>query len=777
MRQKILFDNEWLFHKGDIKIETPSNKGAVYIGAKTERYKVGPASRFYYAEVDSYELDKEYKCDKWISVNLPHDYLMDSPIDSNENNSLGFIKRENAWYIKKFIITDEDKNKRITVLFEGIAVKSTIYINGCLIKHNFSAYNSFEIDITDYVLFNEENRLVVYCDTSESEGWWYQGGGIYRHVYLIKTDLISIDLWGLYVKTILIDDNNWLLDVTTTIRNDYYKNKNIKLEISIYDAQDTFLVSNSINSKINERDLKDVNLKLEVHNPSLWSPDTPNLYYAVARIYLNNKLVDEYKTRFGFRTYYVDPNKGLFINNKKYTIYGVCGHNNGGRLFGQAVPDNIFKYRIEELKKIGINGYRTSHYMQSEYLMDVLDENGFIVMDETRWFESSEEGKEQLKALVKRDRNRPSVFFYSLGNEEPFTTTEQGRRIFKNLKSFIKKLDDTRLVTTAVSFDPSESTIFNDTDVIGINYNFESVDSVRNKNPNKGILFSEFCACGITRGWYNDDDDSKGYKSTYDKDTENIFFRAREFNYKFLNEREYMLGGYVWHAYEYNGETIWPRLSSCSGLIDLFLQKKESYYHTESLISKKPMIYLMPHWNYRGQEGREIRVVAYTNCSRVELYLNDELIGEQEVESYGHAEWKVPFKEGKLVAKGYNENGEVVECERVTTGKPYKLKLELETEDVQANGKDYAIFMCYVVDENGNKVPDAEELVRFTCNGVGEIYATGSDTSDHSSPLLSTRKMRAGSITIAVKMKDKKGKLTLIAESNNILSTYFEKEF
>ena len=241
MREKILFDNEWLFHKGDIIIDKPTNKGAMYIGAKTERYKFGPAARYYYAEVDSYELDKEYKPEKWINVNLPHDYLMDSPIDPNENNTLGFIKRENGWYIKKFNLSDEDKNKRITILFEGIAVKSTIFINGCLIKHNFSAYNSFEVDITDYVVFNEENRLVVYCDTQESEGWWYQGGGIYRHVYMIKTDLVSIDLWGIYVKPELID-NKWKVDVTTSIRNDYYLDKDIDLEIEIYNENELVII-------------------------------------------------------------------------------------------------------------------------------------------------------------------------------------------------------------------------------------------------------------------------------------------------------------------------------------------------------------------------------------------------------------------------------------------------------------------------------------------------------------------------------------------------------
>lgn len=336
------------------------------------------------------------------------------------------------------------------------------------------------------------------------------------------------------------------------------------------------------------------------------------------------------------------------MNDRYVKIKGVCSHQDFG-LTGIAVPDNVQRYKIEMIKEMGANGFRTSHYPHGEATMDALDELGFVVMAETRWFESTEEGKAQLKMLMKRDRNRPSVFFWSVGNEEPHHTTEVGRQICRNLVSFAKKLDDTRPVMTATDV-PHIATVNDETDIIGINYSLGKYDEVHKKYPQKAVFASECCATGTTRGWYDADAPEKGYYSAYDKDT-TAWFLSREHTWKFMAERDWIFGAYQWAAFEHRGETVWPRLCSVSGAIDLFLQKKDAFYQNMSHWIEKPMVHLLPHWNFEGREGEVITVCAYTNCQELELFLNGKSLGKRQIEKYGHGEWKVEYQPGTLAVK------------------------------------------------------------------------------------------------------------------------------
>lgn len=767
MREIIDFNDDWYFHKGDLPAEYPPYKGIAYISAKTERCHIGPASKDYRAKSESYNCDAEHKTECWRNVTLPHDYIIEGIPSEEHNCALGFLPYDNAWYRKNFYLPASDRGRRITLFFEGVATHATVYLNGCLMKHNFCGYTSFEVDITDVVKYDADNVLAVYVNTEHHEGWWYEGGGIYRPVRMIKTDLVSVDLWGIYACPVSLGGGEWRVDTKTTVRNDDVRTRAVKVIGEILDGGGTVVASAESHARIGGKDKKTLSYSFHMTDPALWSPDAPNRYTMRARIFSGKTECDRDEVKFGFRTFRLNPDEGMFINGKHYKIKGLCGHADCG-FTGKAVSDNLHRYKVRLMKEMGANGYRTSHYPQSEALMEELDKNGFIVMDETRWFESTEEGKAQLEMLMKRDRNRACVFFWSVGNEEPHHKTEEGGRIAQSLIALAHRLDPTRPITTAVSHSPEKATVYEFLDVLGINYNWSTYEAVHEKFPQKAVFSSECCATGSTRGWYYPQDDNMAFLPAYDRDT-NSQFRGREFTWKYIMERKWLLGGYQWIAFEHRGEATWPRLCSQSGAIDLFLQKKDAFYQNRAHWSEEPMVHLLPHWNFAGLEGTPIRVVAYTNQPRAELFLNGVSLGGREIEPYGHAEWSVSYEPGTLEVRAYDKEGKCVAVDRrITSGTPYALHLTLDTPDVTANGRDIAILTCTVVDRNRNEVPDATPTVSFTASGAGTVYSTGSDITDHTSLFSPIRKMRAGRIGVAVKMGNRAGTLTVIAESEGL---------
>ncbi len=769
MREKILFDDNWLFHKGDIDIAFPTDKAPTYVQSKTERRHWGPASRYYDCGSEVFKRVGLICTEKWENVNLPHDYIILQEPNKDENKALGFFKYENAWYRKKFTLSEEDLEKRITFLFEGVATHATVYVNGCLMKHNFCGYNSFEVNISDVAEVGE-NTIAVYVETHDHEGWWYEGGGIYRHVWLCKTEKVAVDLWGVYVRPEKLDDDNWQVKIETEVFNDNFKDMSVEVVNTIYDQDDRQVATVRGNLNILLRDKNTAICETIVENPELWDIDRPYLYTVVTDINVDGELLDTYKTRFGFRTFELNKDTGFWLNGRRVKIKGMCAHQDFG-LTGKAVPDNIHRYKIELIKEMGANGFRTSHYPHSEATMDALDELGFIVLNETRWFESSDEGKEQLEMLVKRDRNRPSVFFWSVGNEEYHHRTEVGRRIYKNLAAFVKKLDDTRPVTTAVTNDPESAIVHEEVDFIGVNYYLDRFEKMRENFPNVPVISAECCATPSSRGWYFDDSLEKGKSSAYDKDIA-AWCISREKAWKFICEREWVAGEYQWIAFEHRGEAVWPRLCSISGAIDLFLQKKDAFYQNQShWIEDRPVVHLLPHWNFAGLEGEMIKVWAYTNCDELELFLNGKSLGKKTIEKYGHGEWEVPYEPGTIRVEALKDGKVVCFEEKSTTGKAVKLNLKLDNKVKVANGKDIAVITCYCTDSEGREVPDATPFVNFNANALGTIVGTGSDNADHNPVYFTSRKMYAGRITVAVKVGTLAGDLKVYANSENLDST------
>lgn len=746
MRTRERFNTNWKFHCGDIKLDRPVDKGSIYIQSKTERYKMGPAAIHYNDDPDNWEVAPNCPNETWETVMLPHDYVVWGTPDPKENNTLGYVKYDNAWYRKHFTIPKEDSDKRIVIEFNGCSGSSTVYLNGCLMKHNFCGYTSFEVDITDYVIYGGENVLAVYINLEEFEGWWYEGGGIYRDVWLTKTDKIAVDTYGVYINPVRVSDELWRAELEATLVSKSAIDEDADIVTEIIDKCGSTVAVAKASLSVPSQYKATVKYETEIRSPHLWDIDDPYIYEVKTTVYKNGAPCDEHFTRTGFRYYRCDANEGFFLNGRNVKIKGVCAHEDCG-LLGKAVPANVHRYKMKLLKEMGANGYRTSHYQQNAAILDALDELGFIVLNEARWFASTEEGISQLEALVKRDRNRPSVFFWSLSNEEYYHATEQGGKISQTLMRALRRLDKTRPVTSAVNRGHEQATgLFDELDFIGVNYTWEIYELLHKKYPDKAILSSENGATGSSRGWYLPDRSDIAYLSAYDKDTTDRY-KSREYTWKFISEREWMMGGYQWAGFEHRGETVWPRLCSQSGAIDLFLQKKDAFYQNRSHWSDEPNIHILPHWNIEVYDNEPVRVWAYTNCEEAELFLNGKSLGRKKVEKHTHVEWMVDYEPGKIEAIGYN-GGKIVASENhETAGKPERLVLRLENE-VRSN-IDVAIITCYAVDAEGRFVPNASPTVSFHTNKMGRIISTGSDICDHTPLGSPIRKMREGYISVA----------------------------
>lgn len=392
MRQEILLNDGWLFHKGDIAEPVSPDKGFVYMQSKTERKKSGPAA-FAFPDTPNAFIGSLLSPIKWEYVRIPHDYILFQDCDKNENCCFGYFRYENAWYRKHFSLPENSENKRILLRFDGIAGKSVIYLNGCLMKHNFSSYNTFEIDITDYVYFEKENVIAVSVSAEDFEGWWYKGGGIYRDVHLTLTENTAIDLFGVYAPAKKIGENLWEINFETTVVNANYEDKTVNVKSSIIAPAGTVIAESDGKGNISARSKAVLKYSAVIKNPLLWDCGNPNLYTVKTVIIENGKEIDESYTRIGFRTAEFTVDRGFLLNGKPVYINGVCAHQDFG-LTGLAVTENIAKYKMSLIKEMGANGYRTSHYMQTESYLDACDELGILVFDEARWFESTPEAFE-----------------------------------------------------------------------------------------------------------------------------------------------------------------------------------------------------------------------------------------------------------------------------------------------------------------------------------------------------------------------------------------------
>ena len=774
MSERILFCDEWLFHDGEIVTERPAMKGPVYTQAKTESYRCGPASINYDDRPNDFGNRAGHMIthERWETVKLPHDYIVNSPVTAKGNNALGFYDYRPAWYRKHFKAQDGWRGKRVELEFLGIATECDIYINGVYMTRNMTAYTPIVVDISDFIKFDgADNVIAVHVTCETIENWWYNGAGICHKVYLNVSDMLSVARDGVFISPRKLSDTVWEMPVSVEVRNGSLEDCRATVTTDLLSDTGEVIATVSGEIFVPARDTAEVKYSTSVTSPRLWDVDSPNLYRARTGVFADGVMTDEKYDRFGFRTVEFDAERGFLLNGRSLKLNGVCGHEDFA-LTGKAVPDNVMRHKVRMLKAMGANAYRCAHSMQDEALMDAFDSYGMLVMAETRHFSSTPAHMAELRALVKRDRNRPSVIMWSVGNEEHYFITDEGRRIAENMIFEVKRLDGTRPVMTANDKMPEKCTVYEASDIVAVNYNPSLYDYLHEKFPSKPFVVSECSAAGGTRGWYYGDSLERGYRGIYDKDVNN-WFQSHENVFTYFRERPWISGWFVWSAFEYLGEAVWPRICSVSGAIDLYLQKKDSYYQLKSYYSDQPTVHILPHWNM--ETGDVVRVFVYDNCDSVELFLNGKSLGREKTERYVHHEWQVPFEAGRLCCVGYDAAGKkIAECVRETTGKPVALGLRLENaDDICANGEDLALVTCYMTDSEGREVPDAEGMISFMTESGVKIIGTGSDNADHTPPACPDRRMRAGRALCAI-LPLCPGKTTVIAKCYGLTSAKLE---
>ena len=674
----------------------------------------------------------------WREVDLPHDWAVELPFSAAASHSHGYHtigwkypETSVGWYRKKFTVPASDFGRKISIQFDGVQRNATVWVNGFYVGNEPSGYASSVYDITDYLNYGAENTVAVRVDATMEEGWFYEGAGIYRHVWLNKTDRLHVAQYGTFVTTEINGDNAEIL-VRTKIENQYAKQSTFTVEQSLIDANNKEIVSNKLENVILKGNLNNTYFqKIKVENPTLWSLENPYLYKIETSIIADGQVLDTYTTNIGIRTVRFDPNLGFFLNGKSVKIKGTNNHQDHAGV-GTAIPDALQEFRVKKLKEMGNNGIRTSHNPATPELLDICDRLGMLVLDENRLMGINQEHFDLLERFMIRDRNHPCVILWSLGNEEwAIESNEKGARITKTMQEFAQKIDSSRAFTVAVSggWDNGSGKT---AQVMGYNYIVQgNIDEHHKKFPWQcGIGTEETNTIG-TRGIYVDDI-KNGHMAATNRMPENA---GTESGWKFYAERPFLSGLFFWTGFDYRGEAnplSWPAVNSEFGLVDLCGFPKDIFYYLKSWWGTKPVMHVMPHWNWKGSEGKNIKVTIYSNADEVELILNKKSLGKKVMEKNGHLEWDVTYEPGILIAKGFVKGKLTVSEQVETTDAPAKVALSTERSQLNADGEDVAVVTVQLNDLKNRLVPTANNEIAFSITGPGKIIGVGNgDPSSH----------------------------------------------
>lgn len=675
----------------------------------------------------------------WRKLNLPHDWAVEAPFAASASHSHGykavgraFPERSVGWYRKSFLVPESDLGRRISVEFDGVHRDSVVWINGFYLGRQPSGSTSFRYDLTDYLNYGGNNVIAVRVDVTLEEGWYYEGAGIYRHVWLTKTDPLHVAPWGTFVTT-EIEGNVARVNAATTVINAAFAAATFEVEQSVLDPDGREVAAASVRGLTLAAGASgEFPCPLEIASPRIWSLESPALHRLSTVIRSGGKVVDRYETTFGIRTIHFAADLGFFLNGKHVLLKGTNNHQDHAGI-GVALPDALQEFRLRRLKEMGNNAYRTSHQPPTPELLDACDRLGLLVVDESRLMGPSPEQLSQLEALIRRDRNHPSVIIWSVGNEEwAIEGNEKGARITASMQAFAKRLDPTRRTTVAISggWGQGSSTT---ADVMGYNYfTHGSTDEQHAKFPHQPGFGSEETTAQCTRGIYFTDE-PRGYLS-HDPDRKGDSGGNCVMGWKHFAARPYLAGLFFWTGFDYRGESNpfnFPAISSQYGLMDTCGFPKDSFYYLQAWWTGRAVLHLYPHWNWPGREGQTITVGCYTNHEAVELFLNGVSLGKKDVARNDRVEWSVTYQPGVLEARGYRD-GKVVGTTKVeTTGEPVQLVLTPDRSAIDADGEDVVLFTVLAIDAQGRAVLTAGNLVDFALSG-GRIIGVGNgDPSCH----------------------------------------------
>ena len=672
----------------------------------------------------------------WQEVKVPHDWVSILPYADVASHSHGYKtvgykypETSVGWYRKTINIPACDLGKHIALQFDGIFRNARVWFNGFYMGTEPSGYATQVYDVTEYVNYGGDNLICVRADATLEEGWFYEGAGIYRDAWLMKSAAVGVAPFGTFVYADLKQPYDKVtIYVETEVNNHSLTTQQCEVSHRLLDA-DGREVAKSESSTIMLRAKQTLNsqlLTLNLNTPHLWSPADPYLYKVETTVKVDGRVTDVYETTTGIRDIEFDADRGFLLNGQPLKLKGVNMHQDHAGV-GAAIPDALQAWRIKQLKKMGCNAYRASHNPMTPALLDICDREGILVIDENRLTGINEEHLRLLERMIKRDRNHPSVILWSNGNEEwGMENTIQGTRIAAAMREYTHLLDPTRHSTIA---NAGGREMVKGLDVVGFNYIVQNdVDNQKKNNPTWKIVGTEeTTGCG-TRGWYFKDEKYPGRMVSLNRTMEQNYENIIERGWKFYDERPWAAGLFYWTGFDYRGEPnplSYPAHDSEFGILDYCGFPKDEAYYLKSWWTDEPVLHIFPHWNLQGHEGEEVEVWAYSNCDEVELTVNGKKLGRQPMPRNGHLKWKAVYQPGRVEATGYKNGKRILTKTIETTKAAAKVVLKADRHQIAADGQDMAIVNIELHDQKGRFVPNACPVLTFCLEGDANIIGCG----------------------------------------------------
>jgi len=801
-RSVVDLSSNWKFHLGHLyNVEKDFNYGD---GSRLQFAKLEPAP------YGSHSIDAtilNFDDANWKNVNIPHDWAPDLPYDPKQIPEIGnrygykpvdrrYPETSIGWYRKIFDITKEDEGKIITLAFEGVFRDCKVWVNGFYMGSNWSGYTGFGFDISDYLRYGKKNIITVRVDATLHEGWFYEGAGINKEVYLVKTNPLHIENSGPNITTEL-KKNKAVVTIKTKLLNESFDDQNAKIISQIIDDKGNIITESNMQIvNLLKRTNHNFKQTLEINNPKYWSTDQPYRYTLLQTVVNNDKITDTYKTRFGV-TSYTFNDKGFFLNNKRVQIKGTCIHQNFAGI-GSGIPEAIHYYRLNLLKKMGVNAVR-SHYPFSQSMLNACDSLGILVMDEVRSSGSTKESLNQVKWMIKNHRNHPSVFIWSMANEEGGTQRNIiGKKYMKKMVTLAHQLDSSRMVTAGVNAWGSnvDFGFSEEIDVMGFNYSLDFIDDYHKNHPDQPLIGTETSNASVTRGVYlrevsNDDDVlTDGVGGYYNSD--GILVKLKKMprhiaandpkkykhvfkTQKFYADRKFLAGHFIWTGFDYNGETwggTFPSNSSQFGAIDLAGFPKDAFYYYQSWWTDKHVLHMAQHWNWEGNTNKNVDVLIFSNADEVVLYRNHKKLGRKKIPKYGYLLWKVKYKPGELKGIGIKNGKKVSEDVLLTSENPSQINLTPNKTVLNSKDNGIAVINVSITDKKGILAPLANNLVHFEIKGNAKIIGVGNgDPATAESDTKNFRKAFNGKAMVIIQIADSEDKIELIALSKGLKSS------
>jgi len=719
-RERLLFDFGWKFFQGHASDPLRD------LGFGQDQGDFAKSGEFKFAT-------EKFNDSKWRALDLPHDWAVELPFVRDEDlqshgyKGLGrrYPETSVGWYRRVFDIPKEDAGRRVAIEFDGAFRSALVFLNGYFIGRNDNGYAPFRFDVTDFLNYGSKNYLVVRLDASFGDGWFYEGAGLYRHVWLTKTDALHLGSWESYVRP-TVKGNAATLGLGTVVQNQNREAETCRVRWQVVDAAGKVVAAAEAPPQSVAPDSgATFTASASLASPALWSLETPHLYSAVVTVESSGMPRDAERLRFGVRSVVFDPDKGFFLNGKSVKIKGTCNHQDHAGV-GAALPDGLQRYRVAVLKEMGSNAVRTSHNMPTPEWVDACDRLGMLMMCETRMMSSNPEGLAQLEVMIKRYRNSPSIILWSMGNEEwTMMPQPQGVRVIDDMIARTHELDPTRLCTAAVNA-AFETHFPEQLDVMGFNYNLGAHDPWHKAHPKRPCVGSETASTVSTRGIYSTDK-LRNWVSAYDLNHTAWSQLAEEW-WKFYAAREWLAGGFAWTGFDYRGEPTpygWPSINSQFGIVDTCGFPKDNFYYYKAWWGSEPLLHLFPHWNWDQREGEPISVWVHSNLDSIEVFLNGKSQGSQKVQPLTHLEWKVKYEPGVLEARGTKDGKVVLIEKRETTGDPVSIRLTPDRTEINADGEDVSVLRVEVLDKEGRMIPTADNMISFKVAGEGKLIGVG----------------------------------------------------